>query len=135
MGRLVKFDTYPQCKTSEVIRQCKMEGYKPDLIFASSSIADMCEKYVMEPIPPTQHQPIGVRVKHVIVAQPATFKRHFNLRNADWNGYSTEIDNLIEYVDLTPENYGRFIELMRVISRKHIPRGCREQYIHQVDQQ
>ena len=37
--------------------------------------------------------------------------------------------NLVEYVDTTLENYGRFIELMRVISRKHIPRGCREQYI------
>ena len=37
--------------------------------------------------------------------------------------------NLIENVDPTPDNYGRFMELMRVPSRKHIPRGCREQYI------
>ena len=45
--------------------------------------------------------------------------------------YSTEFDALIEDVDPFPENYGRFIELMRVnaTSRKHIPSGCREQYI------
>ena len=27
-----------------------------------------------------------------------------------------------------PENYGRFIELLRVVSRRHIPRGCRSNY-------
>ena len=76
----------------------------------------------------TQRRPMCVHVKPVIVAQPATFRRRFNLKKADWNQYSTEFDNLIEDVDPTPENYGRFIELMYVTSRKHMPRGCREQY-------
>ena len=126
----MQFDTYLQCKTSEVIQQCKMKkGYNSDLIFASSSIADMCEKYVMEPIPNTQHRPIHVRVKPVIVARPAIFKRRFNLSKADWNGYSTELNNLIEDVDTTLENYGRFIELIRVTSGNHIARELREQYI------
>ena len=105
------------------------KGYNPDLIFASSNIANMCDKSVLEPIPHTQHRPICVRVNPVIVAQPAAFRRRFNLRKADWNGYSTELDTLLEDVDPIPENYGRFIELMRVTSRKHIPRGCRTQFI------
>ena len=34
------------------------KGYNPYLIFASGSIANMCKKSIMEPIPHTQHRPI-----------------------------------------------------------------------------
>ncbi len=105
------------------------KGYNPDLIFASSNIANMCEKSVMEPIPNTQHRPICIRVNPVVVAKPTPFRRRFNLRKADWNGYSTQLDTLLEDVDPIPENYVQFVEAMRVASRKNIPRGCRTQYI------
>ena len=36
------------------------KGYNPDLIFASGSIANMCKKSIMNPIPHTQHRPICV---------------------------------------------------------------------------
>ena len=65
----------------------------PDLIFASESIANMCKKSVMDPNPHTQHRPICVRVQPVVVPQPTPFRRRFNFRKADWNGYSTELDN------------------------------------------
>ena len=42
-------------------------------------------------------------VKPVIVAQPETFRRRFNLGKSDWNGYSTEFDNFIQDVDSTLE--------------------------------
>ena len=32
-------------------------------------------------------------------------------------------------VEPIPENYDRFIDLIRVVSRRHIPRGCRTNYI------
>ena len=32
------------------------KGYNPDLIYASESIANMCKKSVMDPIPHTQHR-------------------------------------------------------------------------------
>ena len=32
-------------------------------------------------------------------------------------------------VEPIPENYDRFIGLIRVVSRRHIPRGCRTNYI------
>ena len=38
------------------------KGYNSNIIFASSSIADMWENSVMEPIPHTQHRPICVHV-------------------------------------------------------------------------
>ena len=39
--------------------------------------------------------------------------------------FSTDFDEAIEEVEPIPENYDRFIGLIRVVSRRHIPRGCR----------
>ena len=89
----------------------------------------MCKKSVMDPIPHTQHRPICVSVQPVVVPQPTPFRRRFNFRKADWNGYSTELDNSIEDVEPIPSNYNRFVENVRVASRRHIPRGCRTDYV------
>ena len=102
------------------------KGYNPDLIFVSSNISDMCEKSVMDPIPRTLHRSI---YNPVIVPQPTTSRRCFNLKKVNWDGVSTEFDAAIEEVNPIPENYGRFIVLLRVVSRRHIPRGCRSNYI------
>ena len=74
------------------------KGYNPDLIFLSSNISDMCEKSVLYPIPLTQHRPICMTVNLVIVPQPTTPRRRFNLKKANWNGFSTEFDADIEEV-------------------------------------
>ena len=103
--------------------------YNPDLIFAFSSIDNMCVKSVLNPIPCTQHSPICVTVNHVLVTRPTAFRRLFNLRKANWSGYATDVDIFIEKVDPTPENYERFIEAICVASRKYIPRGCRSHSI------
>ena len=103
--------------------------YNPDLIFASSNISNMCEKYVLDPIPHTQHHPICVSVNPVIVAQHTTFKRRFNMKKADWGGFSADLNRNIEEVDVIPENYERFVEMLRMASRKHIPIGCMSNYI------
>ena len=89
----------------------------------------MCTKSVMDPIPHTQHRPICVSVQPVVVPQPTPFRRRFNLGKADWNGHSTELDNRIEDVEPIPYNYSRFVENVRVASRRHIPRGCRTDYV------
>ena len=71
----------------------------------------------------TQHRPICVPADPVIVAHPTLFRRRFNLRKADWNGYSAALDKLIEDVEPIPEKYGGFLEDVRVASRIYIPRG------------
>ena len=41
-----------------------------------------------------------------------------------------DLDSNIEEVDAIPENYERFVEMLRMASRKNLPRGCRSNYIH-----
>ena len=88
----------------------------------------MCEKSVLDPIH-TQHSPISETVQPVIVLQPTPFIRRFNLRKAKWDDFSTDFDEAIEEVKPIPENYDRFIDRVRVVSRRHIPMGCRTNYI------
>ena len=76
----------------------------------------------MEKYRTREHGPAEVLTCH-------PFRRRFNLRKADWNGYSTELDNSIEDVEPIPSNYNRFVENVRVASRRHIPRGCRTDYV------
>ena len=86
-------------------------------------------KSVLNHIPHTLYRPICVTVNPVLVSPPTAFRRRFNLRKENWSRYATDVDILIDEVDPTPENYERFVEAMRVTSRKHIPRGCRSHYI------
>ena len=95
--------------------------YNPDLILASDSIANMCKKSVMDHIPHTQQRPICVSVQPVVVPQPTPFRRRFKLRKADWNSYSTELDNRIEDMDPSyPTTTVLFVGNVRVASRRHI---------------
>ena len=58
-------------------------GYDPNLIIVSGSIANTCKNAVMDPIPHTQHRPICVSAHPVIVLQPMHFRRRFNFKKAD----------------------------------------------------
>ena len=92
------------------------KGYNPDLIFATSSIDNMCVKSVLNPISSTQYRPICVTINPVPVSRPTEFRRRFNLRKVNWSGYATDT-----------QNYE--LEAIRKTSRKHVPRGCRRHYI------
>ena len=102
------------------------KGYNTALIFASGRIANMYKKSIMDPIPHTSQ---SVLAHPVMVPQTIPFRRRFNFMKADRNGYSAELDKLIEDVEPSPANYKCFVESVHVASRRHIPRGCRTEYI------
>ena len=81
------------------------------------------------PYPAHQHRPICVSAHPVKVPQTIPFRRRFKFKKA-WNGYSAELNKLIEDVELSPTNCKCFVESLRVTSRRHIPRGCRTEYVH-----
>ena len=130
MGWIKQPITHTQCEAAKSFNSAIWKkGYNHDLIFASSNISNMPEKSVLDPIPHTQHRPICVSVNPVIVAQRTTFKRRFNLKKADCERFWADLDSNIKEVDAIPENYERFVDMLRMASRKHIPRGCRSNYI------
>ena len=79
----------------------------------------------MEPIPDTQHRPIWCTCKAcdsgITCNIQKTIQPGGKQTGMDTQQTSTTLSNMLSP---PPENYGRFIELMRVISRKHIPRDA-----------
>lgn len=54
-------------------------------------------------------------------------KRRFN--KVQWNDFREELDSEIASLCSTTENYDTFMNIVKRISRKHIPKGCRTEYI------
>lgn len=104
-------------------------GYNPDLCFASQKVADLCVKRVYDPIPKTQHRPIGLEVYAAVKTPTIFFRRRFNFKKANWSEFAKMLDQTVSSLEPIPENYEQFTEILKEISRKTIPRGCRTQYI------
>ena len=103
--------------------------YNPDLSFVSTSIAHHSEKIVMDVIHRTQHRPIGIKIKAAVTPQQVPFRRRYNFKKADWEGYAKSTDDGIQNLPPTPGNYERFVSLVKKASCRNIPRGCRTSYV------
>lgn len=57
------------------------------------------------------------------------FKRRFNFKRAKWEKFAEELDQNLNELEPKPDNYDIFVNIVKEISRKHIPRGCRTQYV------
>ena len=98
----------------------------PDIIFATNRIAGCCNKIVMEPVPRSQHRPIGVQVNADITVQTVPFRRRFNLKKANW---SNQLDTAVENIPATAECYDQFMNALRKVARNNIPHWCRRNYV------
>lgn len=58
-------------------------GYNPDFAAVINDIAVLCKKIVMDPVPQTQHCPIGIQVNAAVITTIVPFKRRFNFKKAD----------------------------------------------------
>ena len=107
----------------------RWRGYNPDIICATNRIAGCCNKIVMEPVPRSQHRPIGVQVNAAITLQTVPFRRRFNLKKANWEQYAYHLDAAGKNIHATAECYDQFVNALRQVARKNIPRGCRRKYV------
>ena len=106
---------------------CWKRGYNPELSFDSNNIASLSSKAIPEPIPHTQHRPIAILIHEAVTPTPTPFLRRF--KKANWKAFSTDVDTRICDIDPSPENYDRFVKVVHATARKHIPRGCRKNYV------
>ncbi|XP_030851769.1 uncharacterized protein LOC115928572 [Strongylocentrotus purpuratus] len=113
-----------------LLASCRWKkGYNPDLSFTSERISCQTKKRVLEPIPHSQHRPIIVDITAAVVPQRVPLRRRFNFCKADWEKFAIDLDEALSDLDPVPANYDQFVRTVQEISRKHIPRGCRENYI------
>ena len=105
------------------------KGYTPDHIFASSNISNMCEKSVLYPIPTHTPPPNMCQCKSSNCCTTYHIQKTLQPEESGLGRILADLDSNIEEVDAIPENYERFVEMLRMASRKHIPRGCRSYYI------
>ena len=83
----------------------------------------------MDAIPKTQHRPISIKLNPAIRPRNVPFRRRYNLKKAKWQSYAKEVDNGIANTNPVPENYKKFVNLVRRASNKNIPLGCRTSYV------
>ena len=57
------------------------------------------------------------------------FKRRFNYKKADWKGFAKELEQNVRRITPIAQNYDTFADMVRKSARRHIPRGCRVEYI------
>ena len=72
--------------------------------------------------PKTQHRPIAIKIKAAVSPQEVPFGRRYNLKKADWEGFSKSVDMGITDIVPSLDNYGSFVDLIKKTSRRDIPR-------------
>ena len=105
------------------------KGYNTDLAFVSSNIVTLCNKLVLQPIPPTQHRPIGIKINAAVMPKTVPFQPRFNYTKANWQAFSEDLESYVGNLEPTPTKYDKFIELVHKAARNNISRGCRTSYI------
>ena len=98
-------------------------------------LAPTSRKFVAEPIPRSQHWPIGIQLTAVITPNKTPFKRKFNFAKADWPAFTGNLDGALTHLSADSKNYESFINIVKKVSRRHNPRGCRTTYIPSIDEE
>ena len=97
------------------------KGYNTDLAFVSLNIVTLCNKLVLQPIPRTQHRPIGIKINAAVMPKTVPFQRRFNYTKANWQDFSEELESYAGNMEPKPTKYDKFIELVNKAARNNIP--------------
>lgn len=108
------------------------QDYSPDLCFASSNFitpVPRIRRQVLQDFPHSQHRPVIYKIGIQIPVIHSTPRPRWNFQKADWKTYAKYIDANIRWVQPEPQNYSRFIGLIKAAAKRTIPRGFRKEYI------
>ena len=105
-------------------------GYNPDIIFATNQIAGCCNKIVMEPVPRSEYRPIGVRkLMQSYHRANRTFPATIQPEEGKLGAVRISARCSRREHPATAECYDQFVNALRKVARKNIPRGCRRNYV------
>ena len=86
-----------------------------------------CFKAIFDVLGEVQH--LGSTRFAAITMQTVPFRRRFNLKKANWEQYAYKLDAAVENIPATAECCDQFVNALRKVARKNIPRWCRRNYV------
>uniref|UniRef100_H3A334 Endonuclease/exonuclease/phosphatase domain-containing protein n=1 Tax=Latimeria chalumnae TaxID=7897 RepID=H3A334_LATCH len=106
--------------------------YSPDLCFMTSDSKGQplnCSWKILKNFPHSQHRPSILHVGIEVPIVNSVPKPRWNFRKALWPTFTSIVEETIQRIPPSPNNYSRFAQLLKVSATKSIPRGYRTEYI------
>jgi len=100
-----------------------------DLCFVTNGTPLSAQRRITNTFLKSQHRSVILDVGLVLLRINKPEMKRWNLRKADWNVYSTYVEENINRIESIPENYHRFVKLLKTAAGKSMLRGHRENYI------
>lgn len=107
-------------------------GYSPDLCFCScerSSGPMPTRRKVLGAFPHSQHRPVLISMGTQVPIVRSFPRPRWNFSKADWQAFSSRLEQGIRFIPPLIGNYDRFTNLVLSTASKCIPRGYRKEYI------
>jgi len=83
---------------------------------------------IQGPFPKSQHLSVAVDIEIIIPTIDKPFMSRWNLRKAKWSVYKKYVEENINRIKPIPENYFKFIKLIKTAVEKSISREYRHSY-------
>ena len=108
------------------------QGYTPDLCFTTTN-NDFeplpSSRMVLNDFPHSQHRPVLISIGIEISPIPTLAKPRWNFQKANWEEFKKKVDSNLRWVKPIPNNYHRFLGVLKGAAKTTIPRGYRKDYI------
>ncbi|KAL4088598.1 hypothetical protein QTP88_023687 [Uroleucon formosanum] len=104
----------------------------PDLCFVSMGPTGRplsVNRRIGKQFPKSQHKTVAIDVGINLPRVNNPELQRWNIRKANWSAYSKYVEDNINRIEPLPENYYRFVKLIKSAACKSIPRGHRKNYI------
>uniref|UniRef100_H3ALS0 Endonuclease/exonuclease/phosphatase domain-containing protein n=1 Tax=Latimeria chalumnae TaxID=7897 RepID=H3ALS0_LATCH len=110
---------------------CWQKEYSPDLCFTTSDSKGrpLNSRKILKNFPHSQHRPSILHVGIEVPIVNSVPKPRWNFRKASWPTFTSIVEETIQRIPPSPNNYRHFAQLLKVAATKSIPRGYRTEYM------